>query len=674
VSLNYITLTGTMPGAGGAVLTAALSGWVADPADDLLIPPVPDPVTLANATVNGVACGTFTLPGLMANDNAGIPAGTYWVLTVKGISGVALWTQNVVLNHAAGASQDISALAAYVPAAPVTGTMPLPAGTAQPGQFPVVNEAATGTSWAFAQSCQALTPLSAALANRQFARCNIVALGDSITEGQHATVMDYRWLARLRDRLRSMFPVTGAGSQPGLPGDGQYLAQSQYAPSSQTLLTSTGTTYSALSSSNVNTGSFTAPPSGAVWVTVSCVITNVTAAGDVAGLALLDHGTSNMRGFASQGAMPSTTSPQPVTIPILVTGLTPGNPYDFDLASGAPSGTVTVYAYGQATTTPGANRGAPVTMTVQAVGVPGTGGRGFLGVATTGESSFTWPAVIAGSPAPGATLGPKSNFVNLATGAQTITYTLVGDSADIMWTQVAFGGTFSWQVDGGTVNTVSTNGSGTVDGKITHISLGTMGTHTLVLAWSSGATASMTGVTEYCGDYAAGIHVHDAGHFGWQTSSWVSTLASGAAGPAAAIAALNPAAVLICLGTNDQDVNVTPATYAANLQQIITYLKAELTAPYPAFVLVMLPPRTLQSTYTYPWAQYVAQAWAVAAADTSGPGGTSIVSVMDFTQGPRLPGADTDVYGIWQAADLVHPSNLGHQAFGDMLAGYLACA
>jgi lysophospholipase L1-like esterase len=514
VSLNYITLTGTLPGAGGAVLTAALSGWVADPTDDLLIPPVPDPVTLANATVNGVACGTFSLPGLMANDNADIPAGTYWVLTVKGISGVALWTQNVVLNFASGATQDISGLAAYVPATQVTGVMPLPSGTAQPGQFPVVNEAATGTAWAFAQSYQALTPLAAALGNRQFARCNIVCLGDSITEGQHVTAFDNRYLGRLRDVLRTRFPT------PGLSG----------------------------------------------------------------------------------------------------------------------------------------------------------GGRGFLGVASSGETSFTWPSTIAGSPGSGATLGPKSQFVNLSSGATTVTWNLNGDSADINWVQVFGGGTFGWQVDGGSVTNVATGGGGTVDGKVTHVPLGSAGAHTLKVSWVSGATTSITGVTEYNGDYTSGIQVHDAGHFGWQTSNWTGVLATGTAGPAAAIAALNPAAIVICLGTNDQDVNVTPATYAANLKQIITSLKAALTAPYPAFILAMLPPRTLQSTYTYPWAQYVTQAWAIAAADTSGPGGTSLVSVMDFTMGPRIPGADTDAYGFWQSGDNVHPSNLGHQAIGDMLAGYLACA
>jgi hypothetical protein len=54
----------------------------------------------------------------------------------------------------------------------------------------------------------------------------------------------------------------------------------------------------------------------------------------------------------------------------LVTGLSAGTAYTFDLAGAAASGdTFTIYAIGQATTTPGlpASEGAPVLMTVQAV-------------------------------------------------------------------------------------------------------------------------------------------------------------------------------------------------------------------------------------------------------------------------------------------------------------------
>lgn len=298
------------------------------------------------------------------------------------------------------------------------------------------------------------------------------------------------------------------------------------------------------------------------------------------------------------------------------------------------------------------------------------GGRGFIGVAGTGELTFTWPAT-ASQPLGTGTAGPKAKFLQLAGAGQSITFSLVGDAADIMWTQVPFGGTFSWAVDGGPATKVSTNGGSLVDGKLTHIALGARGSHKLVLSWVSGQ-GNIDGVIEYNGDYTSGVQVHDAGHYGAQTSTWVSALNGGAAGSsAAAIAALAPSAVIITLGVNDQAVGVDPATFQSNLQTIISDLKATLASPYPTFLLNMLPPRVGQSTFTYPWSQYIAAAKNVAAADTSGPGGTSVVAVMDFTAAPSMPGADTDVYNFWRPSDRVHPSNKGHQRIADSLAEFL---
>ncbi len=300
------------------------------------------------------------------------------------------------------------------------------------------------------------------------------------------------------------------------------------------------------------------------------------------------------------------------------------------------------------------------------------GGRGFIGAASTGELTFSWPTTIAGSPATASTSGPKAKFVQLGATGQSITFSLTGDSADIMWTQASFGGTFSWAVDTGTATNVPTNGSGTIDGKLTHIPLGPAGPHTLGLSWVSGKS-NIDGVIEYNGDYSRGISVHDAGHYGWQSSNWMSALGSGASsGPAGGIAALSPAAVIISLGSNDQYSAVPPGTFQSRLQAIIAAIQARLATPYPSFVLCMFPARAGQSGYTYPWSQYVAAAYNVAAADTSGPGGTSVVTVMDFTLVTTMPGADGDSYGFWQPGDLVHPSNKGHQMIADCLTAFLS--
>ncbi len=360
------------------------------------------------------------------------------------------------------------------------------------------------------QRSQAMQPWFAGLANRHYTRANVVCLGDSITEGQGATAVDYRWVARLRDQLRAKFPTTGLSG----------------------------------------------------------------------------------------------------------------------------------------------------------------GGRGFLGARNSGEVSFAWPAQYTGSPGTGATLGPKSSFAQLNASGQTITYSLTGDSADIMWAQAAFGGTFSWKVDGGSATNVSTNGGSTLDGKITHISLGSTGAHTLTLTWVSG-NSNVDGVVEYNGDYSTGLQVHDAGHYGWQSTNWTSVLAS-STGAAAGIAALSPKLIIIALGVNDQFAGVAPATFQSNLQTIITGLRAAQSSPYPSIVLCMYPPRQGQSGYTYPWSQYVDAAWTVAGADTGGVDGTSLVTVLDSTLGPRVTGADSDVYGIWKSGDLTHPSNIGHSMFGDVIANFIS--
>lgn len=369
------------------------------------------------------------------------------------------------------------------------------------------------------QRAQALTPWFAGLANRQAARCSVVAIGDSITEGQHAagppaTGFQDRWIARLRDNLRGIYPT------PFMAG----------------------------------------------------------------------------------------------------------------------------------------------------------GGQGFIGVKSTGETSFTWPVTVSGTVATAATLGPKSSFIQFnAPSGETAAVTLACTSFDVMWTQVFGGGTMTVAVDGTTVGTITTSGGATVDGKTTRFTVASPGTHSVVIA-AAGGNADLAGVVEYYGDENQGLQVHDAGHFGWTAANWVTVTSNGTQGPAGAIAALSPSLIIISLGVNDQFANVTPATFQGNLQSLIGNLQAVLPAPLPAVVLNMYPPRVSQGSYTYPWSQYVQAAWNVALNDTSGPGTTSITTVMDFTQGPRMPGADDDAYSLWQSGDTVHPTNKGHQMIGDYVARFLTGA
>ena len=61
-----------------------------------------------------------------------------------------------------------------------------------------------------------LTSLQAAIANRNSARCDIVLIGDSVTEGQGASLFANRWAAVANQAFRKAYPTTANGSGGGL--------------------------------------------------------------------------------------------------------------------------------------------------------------------------------------------------------------------------------------------------------------------------------------------------------------------------------------------------------------------------------------------------------------------------------------------------------------------------
>ena len=151
---------------------------------------------------------------------------------------------------------------------------------------------------------------------------------------------------------------------------GQFLCTpTSYAPATRTTLSVTGSTMAALSSANVNTGNFTAPASGSVLVTVSLVAQTNTANSQLA-FALALHGTSTLVASNVMFDDNGTNIGRMYSLSFLVTGLTSGDSYNFDLMGcTATSDILYVYAQGVSSNTPtfGSGNQAPVTMTVQAV-------------------------------------------------------------------------------------------------------------------------------------------------------------------------------------------------------------------------------------------------------------------------------------------------------------------
>ena len=243
-----------------------------------------------------------------------------------------------------------------------------------------------------------------------------------------------------------------------------------------------------------------------------------------------------------------------------------------------------------------------------------------------------------------------------AGGGCTLTYSLVGDNAVIAYLQQSGGGTFHYKVDSGSYTPVNTNGT-YADGTAVFVSLGSAGSHTLTIAWVSGGATVIDAVIEFDGDLNGGVQVYNCGLSGSTTSSWTYSTWTAFEGASVGV-------VVLELGGNDQGSNVAPATTKANLTTIISSMRTALGAAMPA-VLLAAPAQYLPSA-TYPWSQYVAGMYAIAAADP-------YTDVLDLTL--RMP-----AIGSGYAPNTLYNSSTGeltpaaHQMVANAVCSFLSPA
>jgi lysophospholipase L1-like esterase len=285
------------------------------------------------------------------------------------------------------------------------------------------------------------------------------------------------------------------------------------------------------------------------------------------------------------------------------------------------------------------------------------GGRGFLAPeVTSGLTSFSASYVtVTGTPTVDTGYGFSQRTYDISAGGGcTLAYSLVGDSADILWLGNSGNGSFRWKVDSGSYTTVSTNIAFS-NGNITHVSLGTAGAHTLTINWLSGGSVGIDGVIEYNGDYASGIQVHNAGYFGSATSYWTSGYYP------QPIANVNPGLIILELGSNDIGASISAATMKANLLTIIGNLRAAFTTAPPILLMAVYPNQGNDAV----WPSYVAEYYAIAAADP-------LIDVIDLSL--RMPATDaTNTWGLIYS-DSIHPSNKGQQNIADALCNFVSPA
>lgn len=309
-----------------------------------------------------------------------------------------------------------------------------------------------------------------------------------------------------------------------------------------------------------------------------------------------------------------------------------------------------------------ANRAARAAYPTTANG--SSGGQGFIPIAGTGESTFTWPVTtFSGSTGGGQPIGPVRSALSVSSaGSWTWTAPAGTTSCRIMYYANGGGDQFSYQVAAGGPVTV-TDSSNTGDGTLT-ASITIAGGQVLTVAWVSG-TVYMEGIIHYAGDESSGITFHGCGHYGWNAGTGASGWTQAGYGPGfpwyPAIAALATAAYGIMLGINDASTgngNYTAAQFQANLEALVAYLQ-QSTALAALPLLLIIPYQPSETFTSGSWAPYAAAIRSVSAAVPAS-------RVIDLNY--RLPTVASGFDGGALYYDQYHPTNLGHALIGEIAA------
>jgi lysophospholipase L1-like esterase len=242
----------------------------------------------------------------------------------------------------------------------------------------------------------------------------------------------------------------------------------------------------------------------------------------------------------------------------------------------------------------------------------------------------------------------------LSVGA-TLTYTVTGTSVDIWHT--TNGGTLTYQVDSGAAVSVNTAGTYQPNARITGVSLGAAGQHTVRITATAG-TVYFGGLTVYDGDETTGTRVFEAGHSGWTAANHMQDTQF----QKVAWGLVAPDLAIVTLGLNDAK-SITAAAFKTNLQTIIAALKALPKVPSILLVASYAPDQGAMGYSAATWQTYVTAMKELAASE-----GTAVLDLS-----ATMPPATTSGTGFY-SADGIHPNTSGHTQIATLVGSALGVA
>lgn len=254
------------------------------------------------------------------------------------------------------------------------------------------------------------------------------------------------------------------------------------------------------------------------------------------------------------------------------------------------------------------------------------------------------------------TFGPYGRRGMKMSNTASVTYTFTGTKAVIHFMGgTGAGGT--WKLDSGSATAFVLGGTDNYSMTVQAYS-GTSGTHTITIVCNNAGGFYWCGIEVWDGDEAKGIRLYD-----WSKSGLKASQMQGDAMETAVMAQIAPALVLVEFGGNEIGQGILPSVFGSSLTSLIAEWKAALSGASkpPASYVIVIPPDG-GGTPTYPWADYVAAAKAVAAADPNN------VTCCDLGQlMPSYAGSANTTYDYQSEF-----ANGGHSEAADIIAAFLA--
>jgi lysophospholipase L1-like esterase len=276
-------------------------------------------------------------------------------------------------------------------------------------------------------------------------------------------------------------------------------------------------------------------------------------------------------------------------------------------------------------------------------------------IKTSSTLNSIW--TIAGTYTTTATFGFRGTLTAALSQNATITGTVTGTSIDVWHAKGTASGTFTVKVDGVQVGgNYGGTAAATSSGYKQRVSLGSAGSHTVVITNNSAGTVYINGVTVFNGNENAGLTHVNAGRHGWTSSNWVTT--ANHPNWDEDIAALNPHLVTILLGANDYTGLTGRNAYKENLRVVVDKIR-DSQQYWSSICLVACFKRSESATPSWEHYEFAMQSLAA----EMGLGFLDLREIM-----PDVGSAEAVSNGYY--VDTVHPGAAGYTRMADEISEY----